>query len=233
MESSERTLLISDSASLITTMRALIKKSGYHLEVIKGTDEIKKELKADFNILFVDGTDEEKAVEVFKKLSELKEMEKFTVLILQKKNTKLIKDVAPYGLNDFLLMPIEEEKIDLIFSKALIAKEFGHEVTHAFHIGSSDKISKKAVVLDQLPNILKNISLEDVLRVKLDGIIEKFEKIDGGIINLIIKEVEKILLKIALEKAKGNKVKASKILGMNRNTLWKKMKEYKIAIKGK
>jgi len=232
MEKSEKAFLISDSAGLIATMKTLVKKAGYILEVLKDVDEInKKELKGSFNIFFIEGKDGERTIEIFKKISDLKEIEKFMVLILEKKNTKLIRDVAQYGLNDFLLTPIEEEKIDLIFSKALLAKEFGHEPTHAFLIGASDRVSKKAVVVDQLPNILKNVSLEDVLRAKLDGIIERFEKIEGGITDLILSEVEKIILKIALEKTKGNKIKASKILGMNRNTLAKKIKEYKIAVK--
>ena len=232
MEKLTRPFLISDSSGLISTMKPLVKKAGFTLEVLKGIDEInKKELKGSFNIFFVEGKDGDKTVEIFKKIHELKEIEKFMVLILEKKNTKLIRDVAQYGLNDFLLTPIEEEKIDLIFSKALLAKEFGHEPTHAFLIGASDRASKKAIVVDQLPNILKNISLEDVLRAKLDGIIERFEKIEGGITDLILSEVEKTILKIALEKTKGNKIKASKILGINRNTLAKKIKEYKIAIK--
>ncbi len=232
METGEKVYLISDSGKLISTMKTLIKKTGYPFEAVKEIDEInKKDLKGSFNIIFVEGKDGERCVEIFKKISELKDVEKFTVLILEKKNTKLVRDVAQFGLNDFLITPIEEEKLDLIFSKALLAKEFGHEPTHAFHIGASDRISKKAIVVDQLPNILKNVSLEDVLRAKLDGIIERFEKVEEGIINLVVSEVEKIILKIALEKANGNKVKASKILGINRNTLTKKIKEYKIGVK--
>ncbi len=44
----------------------------------------------------------------------------------------------------------------------------------------------------------------------------------------IIAEVDKALLGIALKETGGNQVKAAKALGINRNTLNKKMKEYKL-----
>ena len=47
----------------------------------------------------------------------------------------------------------------------------------------------------------------------------------------VMKEVEKSLLKLVLRETQGNQVKASEVLGINRNTLRKKMQLYKISVK--
>ena len=44
--------------------------------------------------------------------------------------------------------------------------------------------------------------------------------------NFFINEVEKPFLKVVMEKVKGNQSKAADILGINRNTLRKKLKSY-------
>ena len=41
-------------------------------------------------------------------------------------------------------------------------------------------------------------------------------------------EVEKAVISIVLKETKGNQLKAAKTLGINRNTLRTKIKEYKI-----
>ncbi len=47
--------------------------------------------------------------------------------------------------------------------------------------------------------------------------------------NGIWSEVERLLIKQALEKTGGNQVRASKLLGISRNTLRKRMERYKIS----
>lgn len=44
--------------------------------------------------------------------------------------------------------------------------------------------------------------------------------------NFFINEVEKPFLKVVMEKVKGNQSKAADMLGINRNTLRKKLKSY-------
>lgn len=48
------------------------------------------------------------------------------------------------------------------------------------------------------------------------------------IYELVMQEVERPLLKTVLDHAGGNRSKASKYLGMNRNTLRKKLEQYQI-----
>ncbi len=77
---------------------------------------------------------------------------------------------------------------------------------------------------------VKSLALSDCVEQKLK---EYFEHLDGQLpaCNLyaaIIAQVEKPLLKAILKKSGGNKVQASEMLGMSRNTLSKKIKDYKL-----
>ncbi len=72
-------------------------------------------------------------------------------------------------------------------------------------------------------------SIKEFLEVKLDGLLKKMTRIENSnLYETIIAEVDKALLGIALKETGGNQVKAAKALGINRNTLNKKMKEYKL-----
>ncbi len=53
----------------------------------------------------------------------------------------------------------------------------------------------------------------------------KDESSSDKVYETIIKKVEKPLIELVLDKTRGNKKKAASILGINRNTLSKKMDE--------
>jgi DNA-binding NtrC family response regulator len=99
---------------------------------------------------------------------------------------------------------------------------------------------KKAVVLsngsvirkkDLLIGDISAYSIKEFLDEKLRRYLEAMNKLDNGYLyETVIAEVEKSLLSIVLKETEGNQLKASKILGINRNTLRSKIKEYKILI---
>ena len=69
-------------------------------------------------------------------------------------------------------------------------------------------------------------SLEEAVRVFLR---EEVNKNSWGTIHeAVIGKVEKALIGLVLEEERGNQVRAAKRLGINRNTLRKKMKELQI-----
>lgn len=50
----------------------------------------------------------------------------------------------------------------------------------------------------------------------------------SGVYQMVLREVEKPLLEIVMRHAQNNQCRAAEILGINRNTLRKKLKQYKI-----
>ena len=50
----------------------------------------------------------------------------------------------------------------------------------------------------------------------------------SNVYQMVLKEIEKPLLEVVMEKSNHNQSKASKILGINRNTLRKKLDDYDI-----
>jgi Fis family transcriptional regulator len=72
---------------------------------------------------------------------------------------------------------------------------------------------------------------EDVFSSSITALIERyFDDLDGesctALYAIILSQVEQPLLETALNRANGNQSKAAKMLGINRNTLRKKMKQY-------
>jgi two-component system nitrogen regulation response regulator GlnG len=53
-----------------------------------------------------------------------------------------------------------------------------------------------------------------------------------GLYDEILQEVERPLLQMTLQRCRGNQIKAAAMLGINRNTLRKKLRDYGIAARG-
>ena len=75
-------------------------------------------------------------------------------------------------------------------------------------------------------------SLEAIVEAKLRSSMNGIEKLDkGDIYDRVLEQVERPLIRFVLEKTRGNQVRAADIMGINRNTLRKKISELGIAIK--
>jgi two-component system nitrogen regulation response regulator GlnG len=70
-------------------------------------------------------------------------------------------------------------------------------------------------------------SIIDAIEAKIDKFFEMHEgkSPDTGLYEMVVKEVERVLIRKTISHTNGIQIKASKILGINRNTLRKKMKE--------
>ncbi len=81
---------------------------------------------------------------------------------------------------------------------------------------------------------LKNVSLEKLVESKLDVFLSESKKNQvpiSGLYENILGPVEKTLLMRVLKAHGSNQTKASKALGISRNTLKRKMDQFKISSK--
>jgi Fis family transcriptional regulator len=71
--------------------------------------------------------------------------------------------------------------------------------------------------------------LRECVRDALERYLSQLEgHAPGGLFGLVISEVEAPMLETVLRHTRGNQSKAAEVLGMNRGTLRKKLRQYKI-----
>ena len=93
----------------------------------------------------------------------------------------------------------------------------------------NDSINKEYVIDPRTPISDTQRSLREMVEQSIN---QYFENLGGhetiDLYDLVLKEVELPLLIAVLKQTKNNQSKASKILGLNRGTLRKKLKQYKL-----
>lgn len=76
------------------------------------------------------------------------------------------------------------------------------------------------------------INENEVARCVRKAVEVYFKDLDGAkphpIYDMVIRSVEKPLIELVMKQAEGNQTRAAELLGINRNTLRNKMKQYKI-----
>jgi two-component system nitrogen regulation response regulator GlnG len=106
-------------------------------------------------------------------------------------------------------------------------RELENAVQRAITLSPGDKIFPDALP----PQIFKPgqgvaLSFENFLEEKLADLVDRMGGLEAGDIHsMVIQRVEKPLITLVLKKTEGNQVRAANLLGINRNTLRKKIKE--------
>ena len=74
-----------------------------------------------------------------------------------------------------------------------------------------------------------SISLKEYIEKRLHDFIKRFKASEGSnLYHTLLREIEIPLITMVLKETKGNQIQAAHILGLNRNTLRKKIKELNI-----
>ena len=98
-------------------------------------------------------------------------------------------------------------------------------------LSTADFAGLEAVSGVQAPDT-RDASLESLVDAKLRSCLNGIEQLENGEIHsMVLEQVERPLIRIILEKTRWNQVKAADILGINRNTLRKKINELGIELK--
>ncbi len=109
-------------------------------------------------------------------------------------------------------------------------RELENAIQRAITLSQADKIFPDALP----PQIFKpgqgtHLSFESFLEEKLADLVERMGGLErGDIYSLVLQRVEKPLITLVLKKTEGNQVRAAHLLGINRNTLRKKIKDLRI-----
>jgi two-component system, NtrC family, nitrogen regulation response regulator GlnG len=77
-----------------------------------------------------------------------------------------------------------------------------------------------------------HLSLEEIIRHKLEDYFRRTEGVEvDNLYSLVIERIERPLIELTLKKTRGNQIRAAQILGINRNTLRKKITDLRIELK--
>lgn len=77
-----------------------------------------------------------------------------------------------------------------------------------------------------------NLSLEEIIHHKLEDYFQRTKGVDvDNLYSLVVERVERPLIELTLRKTRGNQIRAAQILGINRNTLRKKIADLHINLK--
>jgi two-component system nitrogen regulation response regulator GlnG len=88
--------------------------------------------------------------------------------------------------------------------------------------GDVDEVLPK--VAERVP--LEDMAFEDMIKAKLAGFMQRMDGYDvHDLYEKVVQRVERPLFELVLQHTGGNQVKAAEILGLNRNTLRKKLAE--------
>ncbi len=88
-------------------------------------------------------------------------------------------------------------------------------------------LSKYQACPAELESMLKEFSLENLVYLKLNEKLNEFKN-NKNLLKSVLGEVERPLFSLALKVTNGNQSKAAHLLGCNRNTLHRKLKEFSI-----
>ena len=76
---------------------------------------------------------------------------------------------------------------------------------------------------------MSNNNIEDCVRASLESYFRDLHGIEpNGMYDMLVSVVEKPLLDVVMARAEGNHSRAAQWLGLNRNTLRKKLVEHKL-----
>src|SRR4249920_771765 len=115
-------------------------------------------------------------------------------------------------------------------------RELENTLIRAAVLSSSPILFPKDFTLQSKPGVsnleVDQLSLEEIIRHKLEDYFRRTGDVDlDNLYSLVIERIERPLIELTLKKTRGNQIRAAQILGINRNTLRKKIVDLRIEVK--
>jgi two-component system, NtrC family, nitrogen regulation response regulator GlnG len=112
-------------------------------------------------------------------------------------------------------------------------RELENTLIRAAVLSSGPILFPKDFTLQNKPVVttleVDQLSLEELIRHKLEDYFRRTEGVDvDNLYSLVIERIERPLIELTLKKTRGNQIRAAQILGINRNTLRKKIVDLRI-----
>lgn len=161
---------------------------------------------------------------------------RFNVVSIKLPALRERKEDIPLLLRNFLGEAVEkletgEKKLSKEATAAILrydwpgnVRELENVIKRACILSTGSVIEKKDLLIEE-----NSFTMKEFLEEKLKRYLKDMTKaVNCNLYGTVLSEVEKALIDIVLKEANGNQLKTAKILGINRNTLRAKIKEYKI-----
>jgi DNA-binding protein Fis len=221
---SNRILIYSDDSSIISPLLRVAKKSHFYASPLSNFNELLKNIqKRKYLAVFLDYKNLTHTGE-FSQINNISK-ESFVVLITSSRKYEEALNGFEARIFDVLKTPMESDKIKRVMERLNYVKYIVRNITRNMLeiVDTSGKEHRSDA------GTIENMSMEKIVEVKLKKVIEKLN-LDNlkGFYNIVIEEVEKPMFKLILENVKWNQIKAARVLGINRNTLRKKLRHYSI-----
>lgn len=203
--SREELLLISSDPSTAETVRVVAERLGLDVKVRKSINSGIK-VSNDSQIVLIDcQLSDGNSLECLQNLNALNN-DMIPISIIECNNPDAGIDALKNNAVYYLLKPLNGLELGLVIQRALELKEL--------------RIKGRRTVCCTVEEFLKNKLKSHMAEIKKVG--------DIGLHDIVITEVERALLKLAIEETGGNQIRTSKLLGLSRNTLRNKMKKYRL-----
>lgn len=138
-----------------------------------------------------------------------------------------VADMVDNSLGKPLTLELVRLMLDRTLELVLLRSRLRQQRQSWWHVLAQQLFQEQLPSLPQPPSA----ALDELLVDKLRAMISSMEIVGHGSLHrAVLSYVEKLLLTVVLTECRGNQVKSASILGINRNTLRKKMHELNITL---
>jgi DNA-binding protein Fis/ActR/RegA family two-component response regulator len=235
----ERILVASSDLDAYQKINKVLKrKIGETIHTKTAIETIAQIEKTAFAAIFIDLDDKKiKDSRIIEKIG-AKGDNTIVVLIIPRKKIALLPKIMKTHSYNYLIKPFHPSEINMVLNSAekthALSREFKALKTNIKEFEDAIKGSgQKLPSSDSKGGAAEGgpVSLEAFIEERLNRFIKKLNGAKGAnFYDMIIAEIEKPLISLALKETRGNQIKAATLLGINRNTLRKKVTELRLSI---